>query len=181
MRFMPGDVAFSIHSLNPISKAIAWFTGSKWSHTILVVEHGKYIYTSETSDFEVVMHTLDDSINDETVKMEVYRADLDPGSQQLIVSECMKNLGQTYGYLQFISLGIRALLRRWFGIKIGNFIRQGVVCNQHVLYGLSKVPSLGELYGMDPESIDQQELYEKITSIKNQMGEPIFKKVYEKC
>jgi hypothetical protein len=181
MKFQPGDIAFSIHSKNPISKAIAWFTGSRWSHTILIVEHSKYIYTSETSDFEVVMHTLDDSLNDPTVIMEVFRADLSPDQQKLIVEKCMENLGQTYGYFQFISLGVRALLRRWFGIKINNFIRQGVVCNQHVLYGLSQIPSLGELYGMDPESIDQQELYEKVVSIKDQMGKPIFKKVHEKC
>ena len=126
----PGDIGFLMHHDNWISKAIAWFMGSKWSHTFIVLESAPdRVYTVETSDFEVVVHTLEEYINDPNVSFEIYRAkSLEKVQRNMISRESLKTLGETYGYLQLISLGVRCLLRRYFGIKINNFFRQGIVC-----------------------------------------------------
>jgi hypothetical protein len=177
----PGDIGFLMHHDNWISKAIAWFTKSKWSHVFIVLETGQHrVYTVETSDFEVVVHTLEDYINDKNVSFEIYRADcLEEVQRQMISRECLKTLGETYGYLQLISFGIRCILSRYFGIKIHNFFRQGIVCCGVALVGYSKTNIPG-LMGIDPESIDSEETYQLICSLKNSQGKLIFEKVAHK-
>lgn len=171
---LPGDVGFLMHHDNWISKAFAWFMESKWSHSFLIHEvTDRLIYTSETSDFEVVIHCFDKYLEDPNCSIEVWRLEgLSEEKRVEIADLALKeNLGQTYGYLQLFSLGLRRLLMR-IGIKIPNFIRSGLVCCHHVLYGYTLAKIAG-FEALDPEAIDTEEMYQKI----KKKG---FKKVFEK-
>lgn len=180
--FVAADICFSMCTKNWLSKAIAWFMGSKWSHSFIVIESSKlYTYVCETSDFEVTIGVLEDYLVDPTVNLVVYRINtLSLIDRDKIVKECLKNNREMYGYLQLISLGIRRLLKR-IGIHIPNFIRQGIVCDQNVLYGYTKsrVPTLA---GIDPESIDTEEFYQLILDLeKNKIAQKVFEKRAFKC
>jgi hypothetical protein len=155
--------------------------GSKWSHCGIVIDRSvDRTYTTETTDYEVAIGILESYLHHPKVSIEVYRAkSLDEETRRMVVSECLKNLWKTYGYLQLISLGLRRLLSRYLGIKIGNFFRQGVICCGHVLSGYSKtsIPTIG---GMDPESVDTEELYQLVTTLKDEKGKLVFERVAQK-
>ena len=68
--------------------------------------------------------------------------------------------GSIYGYLQFISLGIRGLFKR-VNIKIQNFIPWGWVCSEVVAAVLTKLP-IEYFNKRDAKIFDAQDLYEKI-------------------
>ena len=140
---------------------------------MVVEQTDQFGYILETSDFEVCMADLDRYIADPNVTMEVYRfSDIsDTDAKDMMQYGVAQNLGTVYGYLQLISLAIRCLFKR-FKIKIPNFIRQGLVCDENCLVMLSyKVP---EFKGVDPKSMDTQDLYEKVLAC------PSVSKVYEK-
>ena len=170
----PGDIGFSMTHNSWISKAIAWFMGSKWSHCFLVLDPDEdRTYLSETSNFEVWINYLEDYDKNPNVSYVIYSPKISDEQRKKIVKECMKNHGQMYGYLQFISLGIRCLLKK-LGVKIPNLIRQGVVCCQHVLYGYTHT-DIPCFKGIDPESIDTEDVYQMVIKEKNS-----FEKVAEK-
>lgn len=181
MNFQRGDIGFVMTHDNWISRTIAWFMGSKFSHCIMIIDGSSdRIYTTETTDFEVGIGILESYLYNPKVSIEIYRAkSLDENQVRMIISECLKNLWMTYGYLQLISLGIRRLLLRYFGIKIGNFFRQGVVCCGHVLTGYSKTDLPG-ISGIDPESIDTEEFYQLVTTVKDQKGNLVFERIAQK-
>jgi hypothetical protein len=156
-----GDIGFIIHKKNILSKTIAWFMKSRWSHSFLVMgqwEHKTMLL--ETSDFEVVISTIDPYLNNPKVDVEIYRSKtIGYNDSFKIRDEGFKIVKTIYGYPQLISLGIRRLLMR-IGIKIPNFFRFGMVCCAVPIYG-HRVAKSSELYGLDPESIDTEELYQK--------------------
>lgn len=154
----PGDVFFLMHHDNLISKVLAWFMRSRWSHSGMIIEVAKSTYVCETSDYEVTVGRLDRYLTDPNVTMEVWTPiEMTDEDREMVVNRCLENVETLYGYLQLISFGIRALLAR-VGIKIKNFIKQGYVCNENVLSGyvLSKATPF---YGIDPKSIETQEMY----------------------
>jgi len=160
MIFQRGDIVFVMHKKNPISRDIAWFMGSRWSHSALVIDSSDLrTYLCETSDFQVTIATLDRYLIDPDTSLEVWRliAPIDPRTMERMLTRAISYEGQLFGYLQLLSLGLRRMLKR-IGIQIPNFIRQGMVCTAIPLhaYSISRVPGLD---GIDPESIDTEDLY----------------------
>jgi len=162
---MAGDIGFVFHTGNPISRLIAWFMKSRFSHSFLVYGTLRdQTLVVETSDFEVVISTFDRYLADPRCRIEVYRPTT-PGKPQrdLAARHASELLGTTYGYLQLLSLGLRRILRR-LGVRIPNFIRQGVVCTAVPLYGWHGL-GLPVLSQIDPESIDTEELHHILTQM----------------
>ena len=171
MTFRPGDIGFVMHPKSLISRTIAKVMGSKWSHSFMVYDTGRKHYTVETTSYRVIIGNVEEYTKDKNCSMEIWRyMGLIEPFQYMVAEGSYEQYGKLYGYLQLISLGIRRLLMK-FGITIRNFIRTGVVCDQVVLYGLTKLIDFKDL---DPESIDTEELYQLITNL------PQFKLIYEK-
>lgn len=162
MTYKPGDIVFTMSRSWWVPKAIAWFMQSQWSHAALIVEEGKICtYITEANRFQINFGWLEEYRDDPTASFAVYRAtNISDETRLAIVDECLKNTGTVYGYLQLFSLGVRRLLMR-VGVLIPNFIRQGMVCDQHVLYGYTK-SGLPGFKDIDPESIDTEELYQLV-------------------
>lgn len=152
--------------------------GSRWSHSFLVLEQSQYgadWYVSETSDFQVTVSTLNRYVEGEHKSVEIYNAKgLTPEQMRSIALDSRTRDGMVYGYGQLFSLGVRRLLMR-VGIKIGNFIRWGVVCNSHVAYAF-KHSGFPEFAG-DPEAADTEEMYQAVKA--SERFELVFSKVYK--
>jgi len=158
-----GDIGFLIHKDSWMSRVIAWFMGSRWSHTFLVVEKGVFCtWVSETTETIICTGILNNYLDDIEVEMEIFRPKITPGEKHKVVERCLENHGKWYAYIQFISQGIRLLLKK-IGIKIPNFLPYGLQCNSHVLTGycLTSIPGLE---GIVPQSVDTEELYQIVRS-----------------
>jgi hypothetical protein len=167
----PGDIGFAVPTDAWFSKAIAKFMGSKWSHTFLVAgELNGETVNIETSDYEVYCAPVR-HYTESAREIEVWApVGLNDSQRADIVSKGTRLIGQTYGYLQLLSLGLRRVLMR-LGIRIPNFIRQGLVCCAVPIYGY-KDTGIHPIGMIDPESIDTEELYQIVAR------SPYFKRVY---
>lgn len=165
-KFLPGDVVFVMHHDNWISKVIAWFMRSKWSHSAIVIDVGhNYTFLLETTDLQVAMGTLDTYIEKDSTSVEVLRmqnVDLYEIVNALSVSSKI-NYGTLYGFLQLFGFAIKTLGKR-VGLNIPNFIRQGIVCSGVVSYTL-KLLNLDIFKDSDPENIDTEELYQNLKKL----------------
>lgn len=178
MKFEPADVCFTTNKKSKLSAIFRWFMRSKWSHVFIVKEQTeRETYIVETSSFEVIYNEISGYLSEENT-LEVWRpTQLSEDERIAVVDECSKNIEKVYGHLQFISFGIRGLLER-IGIRIPNFIKIGLICCELVLAGyvISSIPGIS---GIDPKSMQTEELYKLVTTAKNKDGTPAFKKVYE--
>jgi hypothetical protein len=157
-----GDIGFVMHMGSFVSESISWFVKSKWSHTYLIKEvTPKNIYTIETGNFNVMIGEHTYYQKDPSITYEVWSPiGLSDEERQAIVVEGEKYIGRIYGYFQFISLALRALLKRT-GIQIKNFITQGIMCDDLVGYSY-KVSSLAMFKDYDPKQNEIEEFYEFI-------------------
>lgn len=157
------DVGFIIHKGNWISRTIAWFMGSRWSHCFLVLEQTENrTYTVETSDFEVTIGLKEIYDEKPDVEMEIYRnVKLTEQEIDLIAKRGLERYGENYGYFQLFSLGVRRLFMKLRLPQISNFIRSGIVCCGVVVHALNRAPKSG-FFGMHEDSIDTEEVYQYI-------------------
>lgn len=155
-----GCIGFTMNRKNPISKIIAWFMSSQWSHSFYVWGfYGPFKILSETTDFEVAKSTLD-KYNKPDIKFEIWEPIPDHCPVSMAASGQYLE-GQIYGYFQLLSLGLRRLLMR-LHIMIPNFIRLGAVCCAVPIAHSNTQENISCLYKLDPESIDTEELYQLV-------------------
>ena len=160
-KFHPGDIFFIMSTDNRLSRWIAWFMDSKFSHSGMILEEtARRIYTCETSDLEVAYFDLEHYLNDTTIVLEVLRLPVRLETGEEMAAEATKYARTIYGYLQlFFSFSIRELIRKVFRRIVPNFIRQGMVCCHVILYACKK-SGIQRLEEQDPEGIQTQETYE---------------------
>ena len=164
--FEPGDIFFIMHHDSWLAKVIAWFMDSDFSHSGIILEQTEQrIYTCETSDFQVVYSDLETYLEDDNVSIEVLRLPLVDASAGIDMAHTATQHNQElYGYAQLLfSFSIRALIKKIFKKTIPNFIRQGLVCCELVLYAC-KSSRIEKLANFDAESIQTQETYELLKS-----------------
>ena len=156
----PGDVVFIMHHDSKLSKLIAWFMRSKWSHSALVVdvsESGE-IWLSETTDTQIAHGRFSSYLNDPACTLEVLspigvsRADLFAG-----IAEAENNTGRIYAYWQLLSLAVVCIGER-LGLRLPNVLPFGFVCNSHVLDAVQAYP-IAPLHGVKPQSIHTERMY----------------------
>jgi hypothetical protein len=158
-----GYIGFVKHHDSKLSKIIAWFMKSRWSHTFLVLGEMRGVrIASETSDFHVNYAPIDRYFKDPECEIAIYAIDLNEGEKDAIVECAGNHYGETYGYLQLLSFAIRAALAK-IGIKIPNFFRQGLVCTAVPLYAFNDA-GLPHFKDIAPESIHTEELFQLVSS-----------------
>lgn len=162
----PGDIGFLMHRDITISRIIARFMKSRWSHSFLVKDvTNTDIYLLETSNFEVVIGILDVYLIDPFTEIEIWSpVDCSKELREEMVIKARGLLGTIYGYFQLLSFAIRAILSE-FNFKIPNFIRQGIVCCGVPLMAYS-ISNIKGLKGIDPESIHTEEFYKRVKNSK---------------
>lgn len=156
----PADVGFMRHTEDWDSNAIAWFMRSEWGHTFLVLEKGQFgTYTSETSPLRVTNGTVERYGLDLKVKMEIWRhpeITKSPALQKAVCQNAQSRYGMGYGYGQLPGFAVVCLLER-VNIDIGQFIKHGIVCNQHVCHSYRQ--GAGMFSDVPYRSIHTEEFY----------------------
>jgi hypothetical protein len=161
-----GDIVFSFRKDNLLSRLIAWFTRSRFSHVSIVHLVGDgYCVISEATIIGIRFNLIDYYLENTKISVEVWNLPglTDTTRKTIVDSAYNLNKNESYGFLQFFSYAIRALLKK-MKINIKNFIRQGVVCNQYVAYGYKK-SGISWFDMIDPEAIDQEDFYRLIQKI----------------
>jgi hypothetical protein len=161
MIYKPGDIFFVMHHDNVLSRVIAWFMDSRFSHTGFVVEQSpEHIYTLETSDYCVGFSILEEYLSDPRCSIEVWRYPFSDDQARTILAEAIQLDDRVYGYLQLLSFAVKRILKR-FGVHVPNFLRFGIVCDQVVYAGL-RVSPITFFQGLEPLDYDSQDLIEMI-------------------
>jgi hypothetical protein len=161
-----GDIAFS----HPVkmgfySKAVRWFTRSRWSHCFFMPhDYLSRVVVMEADLCVQIVPFKKEYIEKENDAYEIYRPIL--ASKVDIINASMKCLdedaGQAYGFLEIPWHAFKAILK-WFGFKLkNNPTNTGVICNE-LLY--SYIYNLGGEYRKSIEHLissdtNPQELYE---------------------
>ena len=156
-----GDICFTMKHDDWASRVIAWFMRSKWSHSFLfgdISQTRRFII--QANQFECAWGNFKQFQDDPHVSYEVWSPiGASQALREKVVDKVEAEVGECFGWLQFISWSIHCLFER-IGWEIPNFIRQGWVCDELVLAGANLYPVLK---GIDPKSIHTQDLY-KIVS-----------------
>lgn len=161
-----GDIVFVMHHDNWISRAIAWFMRSQWSHSCVVVDPSSTdrTYVSETSDYEITLGWVERYSTDDHTSMSILRLpDLSEHEKVVTVFRALSQEESVYPYWQLVSLAIRGLFKR-VGIRIGNLMPWGYNCSEHVMYALNET-HYPQLKGVDPHSMDTEDFYQLVKAI----------------
>ena len=153
-----GDIGFIIHKKSALSKTIAWFMKSQWSHCFIIIgELNGVPIICETTDFEIVYSPLTKYTNDPNVMMTIFsNDDLLFGDDVKIFNNTLDIHGKKYGYLQLLSHAVRLLLLR-FNVKIESFYNRNWLCYQVVINCLKNTNS--DIQYLNKNAIDTQTLF----------------------
>lgn len=160
-KFQKGDVYFVMHHDETLSKIIAWFMQSQWSHCGFVLDGNSpdRTYVSETSDYEVTLAWIERYLIDPNCSIEVWRpTQQTPEQIDTVANRLLQNQESLYAYWQLLSFALKCLLAR-IKINIPNLLPWGYICDQHVLSGEVLIPTSG-VYGLAPHQYQTQQWYE---------------------
>lgn len=166
MRLKSGSVIFIMHHDSKLSRLIAWFMGTKWCHSALVVETSRReIWLSETTDTQVAYGAFTRYFYDPNCSFEAFEPlDCTKKEQGKCIEAAKQNVGRLYAYHQLLSWALSCLLAR-AGFKLKNLLPYGLICNSHVLTGIRCFKS-GPFYNIKPQSIHTGQMYELMKKSK---------------
>jgi hypothetical protein len=141
-----GDVGFSDYVgksgiFRFISKAIRYFTKSKWSHVfqISLKDEAQGLFVTEATEYGVGIHTFDKYKTPGKYKYEIWRVMASEDAIESGITRVVSLDGKSYGYLQLIGFICVWLVRKLTGKKVNNPIGGGRVCSELVLAGMQSV------------------------------------------
>lgn len=137
-----------------VAKAIKWFTNSKWSHAMLILDDtidGDSIVVEASPKHGIQLSLLSKSSNH---PIEVFQDVQDIWD----INPIKASIGHNYGYLQILGF----VLARAFSLKHNPF-GKNEVCSELVLEWLLHTPYINEFKHLDPNLVSPQDLYEIIS------------------
>lgn len=144
------------------SNLIRYFTKSKWSHVMLVLDHtldGDHLVLEAKRTTGVHLNFLS---NFEPKELEIY----DTVVEDWDINSVKQYIGTRYGTMQAIGYGIAKI----FGLK-NNPVGQGIICSELVLMYLINSRYASEFTHLQLNKTSPQDLYAIILS------SPSFKKL----
>jgi len=122
-------------NLNPISRAIMWLEGTKFSHCYVCWYSG---YAKTHLYYHASIHGLNfmsqEIFAGKNKTMERLVFDVTDEQRQELVRLCIDNSGLSYGYLTLLGMGLVRLASR-FGIKLSNPLsdkKSSYICTEWV-------------------------------------------------
>lgn len=120
-----GQIGFVVTKTNWMSRAIAWFLGSPYSHAFLIINETE---TIETNEKVVHIDSLIDHTTNPDKSCEIYEPiGLFECEKDRILNAARAQLGIPYSYTKFAYLAVYLLLKK-IGINI-NWSIGGTVCD----------------------------------------------------
>jgi hypothetical protein len=159
MLFQKGAIGFSRKKRNWVSRIIAWFTRSQWSHTFIIYQDSPEILVVEAGMRQVQLVPIS--------KYESSKYDVAYFAPDLVhmfkieagISKVKGKIEAPYGMLQFVGFVPVIILRRLLGMKIPNPLRGGIVCSELVLQYLREIDPQGKWGGMDKNAVSPEDLF----------------------
>lgn len=139
MELKPGQIGFSYNSTSWLSKLIAFFTRSEWSHTFLLTRPVSHLQTVAVQEANTIVRVVPfgkfyaDKVEQ---KWEIWEVKgLNQADMDAALSLCFDRYsGVTYGFLQ-----LPWFIWRWLNEKLGRDIRKtrnpwskGIICSELV-------------------------------------------------
>lgn len=159
-----GHVCFAYSKNEWVAKAIAWFTGSQWSHTFITVPPvlGKEM-AMEAASGGTQMVLFDQAYRgNSTQKYEVYHVKVSEEIIEQSIAQCLERLEMPYGYLEYPWF-IWRYINKFFGRDIrgqDNWYQRDEVCAGLTNYYVSGL-SLDVLFkDFGKNSVSAQDIYE---------------------
>lgn len=157
VEFRPGDIFFVISHDNFMSRLIAWFMRSKWSHSGIIVKAGyKNAKLIETNSTKVITDEMYEHIDDPNKSLEVWRHPYSEDKGMMAALYARDLLDKSYGYLRMLWSAMRQILLR-VGITIKCNPIPGTLCDDVVEYSYMRAGV--DIFKDDMRWIDTQELY----------------------
>lgn len=161
-----GYVCFAYSKNEWIARAIAWFTGSQWSHSFITVPSmlGKQM-ALEAAGSGVSMVAFDSAYrNNPNQNYAVFRFKADQFAINCAILRCVEMLETPYGYAEypwFVWRGINKALGRDIKSQ-NNWSQQGTVCSGLVRMYLEESGYATLLSGFGKDSANAQDVYEAV-------------------
>lgn len=158
---LKGAVGFSMKRANWLSKAIGWFTRSRWSHCFVFYQVEPDALVAETGTFTVQIVPAD-KYSSRKYDVEYFLpTGLDPEKVSQGVTLVRGLVERTYGWIQLLGF-IPMIALRKLGFKVKNPAVGGIVCSELAFVYLELADPEGGWGEMDRNSVSPQDLYEKI-------------------
>ena len=167
----PGIVGFSVNRKGLLPKLIKFFTGSRWSHSFLIVNPIYGLESVQEASLVVQFIPFDAHYRKNVSQEYVLFAPSGVSEEKIeaALTLCYREFaGVKYGYLSLFWF-----VYRWLMEKIGvdvrkrkNWMSDGVICSELVFYFLE---ALGEpfteiLADFNPDTIQPEDLYKIVVS-----------------
>lgn len=166
-----GDIAFSHpRKMGFYSKAVRFFTNSKWSHCFYISQN----YMGESMVFEsdlkaqIVPWNKEYIVKDKDI-FEVYRPII--ASERAIEKATRETYfqyaGDTYGFLSIPWFAIRETLKKITGVVLRkNFSTSGVICSELLIVYIRSLGGqyFAEFESLNPEETSPEDIYRLVKS-----------------
>jgi len=124
---MRGLIGFSGRRGIFLSRAIKWFTKSKWSHTFIVLDDELIL---EAGRYQVQI-TLYEKYMRDRYTITGFKPFITKETIETSLNNVIKRVGTSYGWLQIIGIAFVRGLKK-IGIGIRNPFRGGIICTELV-------------------------------------------------
>ena len=162
MLFPKGAIGFSLKRRNWVSKIVAWFTTSRWSHTFVIYQDQPEVLVVEAGTLQVQLVPIAKYQSSGYNVAYFSPVAFTPEQIDAGVAKARESIETTYGWLQILGFVPVIVSRRLFGRKISNPARGGIVCSELVLQYLRGIDPGGKWAGMDKDAVSPEDLFSEL-------------------
>ena len=156
---MTGAIGFETNNRNWVSRLIRWFTQSEWSHVFIVLPPDPVSGRREILEANAsgISKRFLDKYHKPHLSYILYQPDTTKERVDGALEQCLRLVGRSYGFLQYLGYIPMMLLRR-VGIRINNPISAGRVCSELGLRYLQLLQIEPAFEPLDRDSVTPQDL-----------------------
>jgi len=158
-----GAVGFSSRRANFLSRAIRWFTQSRWSHVFVVYQQEPEQLIIEASTFQVQLVPIAKYDSKKYDVMIISADGFSPEDVRRGLDKAKGYIEKTYGWLQLVGFIPVLFWKRLTGQSVPNPAKGGVVCSELVLQYLRGLEPGGRWDSMDRNSVSPEDLASELS------------------
>lgn len=164
MLFPRGAIGFSKKRRNWVSRIIAWFTRSRWSHTFIVFQDHPEVLVLEAGTYQVQLVPITKYASS-SYDVAYFVPEHVPVEQvEIGIKKAGTKIEASYGWLQLAGFIPVVFFKRILGMKISNPARGGIVCSELVLQYLRGIDPGGKWDAMDKNAVSPEDLFSELVS-----------------
>lgn len=159
-----GTIGFCSKKANFISKAIRWFTRSKWSHTYAIYQAEPEVLVVEASTFTVQLAPFEKYDSSKYTNALFIPTGFTSEEIERGIAKVRGKIEAQYGWLQLVGFIPVVFVKRLFGMKISNPSKGGIVCSELVLQYLRGLEPGAKWDAMDRNTTSPEDLFLELST-----------------